>query len=682
VSTKVVGPHMSNVRVVKAGTGRSPAVTIRTPIAGKIVSAEGTARRRASYPLIFVDAPLIHPLLPDDAKYDLDVSVIFGTYNRRDHLEQCVASVRRACAGLDYEIVISDGGSTDGSYEWMEEQEDIVPLRGDLQGAVRAFNQCFRIARGRYILNLNDDAELSGKNVKWALRHFADPLVAQVAFLFQKRGEKFGFENSRGRLYANYGLTRANVARTVEKLCGGFWCPEYYTYGADVELGMWMHRLGYRVVEEKETKVLDHQRQDDLRKKNLHREQGMSSKVLGRRWPTKDHLKFRGPLPEGSTNVQLLSRLESGELPEDRWSRIASIDPRPGEFPPQCPISKERLVHVQIKTDEDPQNSMVAALTSMGAHAYRNVNWRVLSDAQRDTEIRRACSEINPTVVFIQLQGPFLKPELIRDIRRHEKRDPSLVVAFWCGDIAWPNGPWAGFGDEWAWKMAEHSDVMLYSGTGQVDVLRRRGMKNAAYLQIGYDTDRYFPGPVRNRGKLHDVVFLGQNYFSANREFKTTGTQCDGPFLRRDVVNLFINELPGFGCYGRGWRKGTRHMTQARTGDVYRKSLMAISLSMSNKLGRYTSDRMLRIMACGCVALVKRFPEMEAMGFRHEETVLAWETPKEALAIAKKWLAEGRRSRLLDIGSAGAALVQKHHTWKVRMEQFSAILRAIRRQRT
>ena len=55
----------------------------------------------------------------------IQLSIVLGTYNRFAHLKECVESVRKYVTRT-YEIVIADGGSTDGSREWMVDQEDII----------------------------------------------------------------------------------------------------------------------------------------------------------------------------------------------------------------------------------------------------------------------------------------------------------------------------------------------------------------------------------------------------------------------------------------------------------------------------------------------------------------------------------------------------------------------------
>jgi len=66
------------------------------------------------------------------------LSIVTGTYNRLDLLQQMVASVRRSLyCGLPYEFIIVDGGSNDGTIEWCNLQSDVVLVaHGELRGAI------------------------------------------------------------------------------------------------------------------------------------------------------------------------------------------------------------------------------------------------------------------------------------------------------------------------------------------------------------------------------------------------------------------------------------------------------------------------------------------------------------------------------------------------------------------
>ncbi|MGE3913171.1 MAG: glycosyltransferase, partial [Chloroflexota bacterium] len=62
---------------------------------------------------------------PAELPYRPLLSVVIGSYNRRKFLEQAIETVRENGAGLAYETIVVDGGSTDGSLGWLVKQKDI-----------------------------------------------------------------------------------------------------------------------------------------------------------------------------------------------------------------------------------------------------------------------------------------------------------------------------------------------------------------------------------------------------------------------------------------------------------------------------------------------------------------------------------------------------------------------------
>ena len=64
--------------------------------------------------------------------------MVLGSYNRTGFLQQAIASVRDNGATVPYEIIVVDGGSTDGILEWLIDQKDIVTIvqhnRGEFRG--------------------------------------------------------------------------------------------------------------------------------------------------------------------------------------------------------------------------------------------------------------------------------------------------------------------------------------------------------------------------------------------------------------------------------------------------------------------------------------------------------------------------------------------------------------------
>jgi hypothetical protein len=88
-----------------------------------------------------------------------DVSVIVISFNTRDLLHACLASVTRCHAA---EVIVVDNGSSDGSVAMVQREYPAVRLIASAQnlGFVRANNLALRQATGMHLLLLNPDAEL------------------------------------------------------------------------------------------------------------------------------------------------------------------------------------------------------------------------------------------------------------------------------------------------------------------------------------------------------------------------------------------------------------------------------------------------------------------------------------------------------------------------------------------
>lgn len=88
-----------------------------------------------------------------------DVSIIIPTYNRLWSLPDAILSCQYTrCAT---EIIVVDDGSTDGTWEWLQEQENLVCLRQENWGKCWAANRGFEHATGKYIKFLDSDDLLS-----------------------------------------------------------------------------------------------------------------------------------------------------------------------------------------------------------------------------------------------------------------------------------------------------------------------------------------------------------------------------------------------------------------------------------------------------------------------------------------------------------------------------------------
>ena len=194
-----------------------------------------------------------------------ELSIVLGTFNRFGRLRGLIDSVREN-VGRSYEIVVADGGSTDGSREWLAEQPDVVLIgERSLLGAVNAYNKAFRMSSGRYVAHLNDDCVLLDDILDDACDILdGQPSVGEVALPFVDVGGKpiVNYINMNGTsvLYANFGVLRRDLGNQV-----GWWGDYLYTYGGDCELSFNIWASGYRVVAFSGKHVHHYRERDELR---------------------------------------------------------------------------------------------------------------------------------------------------------------------------------------------------------------------------------------------------------------------------------------------------------------------------------------------------------------------------------------------------------------------------------
>lgn len=273
----------------------------------------------------------------------MDISVVSGTYNRLPYLQRMVESVRASVApvlGLEYEIVLVDGGSTDTTIEWCKSQPDIRLIEhGELRGAVKAFNDGAFIATGRYVIMANDDIEFVGNSIPVAYAYMETHPLCGGGCFYQDRGGGDWHVNgmqavqviSKGKgrqtsvYYAQVGIFRKWLGDRVH-----WWCDEsefamyltksdyreindgligLHTYGGDNELSARIWDLGFTIDPVPGAKISDKEAKDDLRTMNnisgsndprSVRGAHPDSLKWGRKWYRRNHIlgysNYDGPI--------------------------------------------------------------------------------------------------------------------------------------------------------------------------------------------------------------------------------------------------------------------------------------------------------------------------------------------------------------------------------------------------
>lgn len=216
----------------------------------------------------------------------IEVSIIIVSYNTRELLVSCIKSIIKN-AKLNFEIIVSDNGSTDGTIETIEkEYKDVVLLKNGVNlGFAKANNMGRGVARGKYILFLNPDTELHADTLPETLsvlskdsklgavtckvilpngdldpdtrRSFPTPFVSLTHML--KLDKVFKGNRTFDKYW--YGYIDANETHEIDSLQGAYmltkkevldkvgWFDEsYFLDGEDIDLCWKIHEAKYKIL--------------------------------------------------------------------------------------------------------------------------------------------------------------------------------------------------------------------------------------------------------------------------------------------------------------------------------------------------------------------------------------------------------------------------------------------------
>jgi glycosyltransferase involved in cell wall biosynthesis len=212
--------------------------------------------------------PLQHLIEAQDATVwhcepKAELSIVLGTFERLPILRRSLESIRANGIQMPHEIIVIDGGSRDGSLEWLTKQTDILTIaqhnrspdnRGQRRRSWGYFmNLGFRIAQGRWILMLSDDCVLVPDSVSNAITHAeqlqrAGRKIGGVAFYYRNWPEEREYyvqSTLGGMLMVNHGLFSKEALVKV-----GYADEENYSfYKCDSDLALKMWASGFEVVD-------------------------------------------------------------------------------------------------------------------------------------------------------------------------------------------------------------------------------------------------------------------------------------------------------------------------------------------------------------------------------------------------------------------------------------------------
>ncbi|MBP6015944.1 MAG: glycosyltransferase family 2 protein [Candidatus Promineofilum sp.] len=200
------------------------------------------------------------------------VSVIIPHWNGRQHLDDCLTSLRNQTF-TDHEVILVDNGSSDGSQTYVRSTFPEVRLLelGENRGFTGACNAGYAVAQGRIICLLNNDTEADTRWLEVLVdtfaRHPRVGIVATKMLLFDQRdrfhtaGDYYrvnGLPGNRGVWQTDYG--QYNVEEPVFSACGGaaayrrtmleeigFLDDAFFFSCEDIDLAWRAHLAGWKV---------------------------------------------------------------------------------------------------------------------------------------------------------------------------------------------------------------------------------------------------------------------------------------------------------------------------------------------------------------------------------------------------------------------------------------------------
>jgi GT2 family glycosyltransferase len=229
--------------------------------------------------------PVSSPVAPSGTT-QCEVSFVIVSWNAKDYLRECLASLSAASRGMDTEVIVVDNASSDGSWMMVRDEFPTVKLlrKETNAGFARANNRGIESAHGRYLCLVNSDVHVFPEAIKTILEYMeAHPDVGLVgpkalngdrtrqptcrtlptlrSSFFRALSLDTAFPRS--LLFGSHFMTNWDYDQTreVDILGGCFWMirrsalqgvglldTQFFMYGEDMDFCRRCHAVGWKVI--------------------------------------------------------------------------------------------------------------------------------------------------------------------------------------------------------------------------------------------------------------------------------------------------------------------------------------------------------------------------------------------------------------------------------------------------
>lgn len=571
------------------------------------------------------------------------VSIISGTLNRLPLLTAMLESVRADIpTGIPYEIILCDGGSTDGTIEYLRAQPDVKLIEhGERRGAITAFTDAGKLATGKYTVILNDDIAIVPGTIMRALVYLEEnERCGMVAFAdnrpvpFHPAGQYHTLvhpanENGVivGKVYGQCCMVRTWLGQALNWWRG---LPEQaftaLTYAGDNLLSSNILALGYTVDPVNDCLVNDYVHDDDLRAINVASGDADSA----------DYYRI---FPSGA----VIADKPQITNPNKRQLRILYLP----IYEPGFPVQKKQKRGLR------------------DALAKYYVVWEFDYVAYKDkpdelqAELNGIMGVFEPDMLLTQLHGTdIITAPMLQSMRA---RWPRLVIVNWNGDY-WPHS----LTSPSMLELLRHVELQLTVNASVLPEYENAGIP-AAYWQIGYEEGEW----TREMVAKYDVVFLANAYSE-----------------QRKQLGEMLLELPcHVGLYGSGWQGETYNSTYdfAFGSMIYQHAKIAIGDNQFPDAYGFVSNRIFQALSAGGalllhqrVAGLKELTGIDA-GVHYVEW-LDFEDLREKIVYYLEHESERR-----EIAERGTRYVRHFHSFDARVHELfdpGGLMRLAKRQPT